>query len=101
MSATPARAAAIKGTTAMRPKAHSERAHAMRRCSERYGYALREHEYHGIIRQIRDGTAEFSERQSHRVSVFFVRLPDGQRARVVYDRTRGELVSFLPLELRP
>lgn len=50
-----------------------------------------------IISAIRDGRSRVVRRQSHRVTIHDVEL-DETVVRVVYDRRRGEVVTFLPVE---
>lgn len=72
-------------------KARAQRQHAKRRAAERYGIELTARRRREIIAGIHSHKYQFVERQSHRISVFLV---DG--VRVVYDRQRKELVTFLP-----
>ncbi|HEX7277887.1 MAG TPA: hypothetical protein VF244_10975 [Acidimicrobiales bacterium] len=76
-------------------KRDAERLHARIRARERYGIELGEASRSAIIRSIQTGTSTIVERQTNRVSVHDVDL-DGQVVRVVYDRARKELVTFLP-----
>lgn len=71
--------------------------HAKRRALERYGITLNRHDMRALVELIQSGRTEFVEHQSHRVSVH--RVPLGtQMARVVYDRQRQTIVTFLPPE---
>ena len=79
------------------PKAQTQRRHAQRRAYERHGLQLTRHDLNEIVRQIQAGKAHFVERQSHRVSLFDIDI-DGRSARVVYDKQRKTIVSFLPAE---
>lgn len=84
-------------------KTHSQRVHAKRRCLERYGESINRDDIQAIIRLIQSGDtrkAKLLERQSIRVSTWRVTFRD-KDMRVVYDRTRKTIVSFLPLEERP
>jgi len=79
----------------------SERVHAQRRLSERYGISLSGKAYKEIIRLISGSTrtnptADFIERRSQRVSIWEVPY-DGRKLKAVYDQTRREIVTFLPL----
>jgi hypothetical protein len=82
-------------------KKQSERIHAQRRLQERYGLSVSGREYKGIIRLIANSTrtnptARLVERQSQRVSVWDV-LWEDKTLRAVYDKFRGEIVTFLPI----
>ncbi len=76
-------------------KAIAERRHASRRARERYDLRYNRHDRHDIVQQIQTGRAKFVERQSGRVSVFDI-THQGVSARVVYDKHRKEIVTFLP-----
>lgn len=78
-------------------KARAQVSHALRRFKERFGITLYEHQYHDFIKQIQRGDAEFIDRQSHRVSRFWVKLDD-QRFAVAYDKERQTIVTVLKPE---
>lgn len=75
----------------MTSKRKAQRRHAKRRALERYGMVVGEHTLDDMVRKIQRGEGEFVERQSHRVTLWKV---DGRR--VVYDKVRKTIVSFLP-----
>lgn len=75
------------------------RAHSMQRAAQRYGVTLNGETRARIIAEIRGGRSRMVKRQSNRVTIHDLEL-DGKRLRVVYDRHRAELVTFLPLEGR-
>lgn len=77
-------------------KAKAEVAHARRRAQERYGLEVGRATRDEIRSTIRGGRARLVRRQSLRVGVFDVPLADGFTVRVVWDRTRGTIVTFLP-----
>lgn len=52
-----------------------------------------------IIAAIRNGRSLIVEKQTNRVTVHDVTLADGKTVRVVYDKHRGELVTFLPTDV--
>lgn len=81
----------------MRSKRECERIHAKTRAYQRYGLILNREKLQAVVRDIKTGKATFVEKQSLRVSVFDV-LIEGQMCRVVYDRHRHEVVTFLPNE---
>ena len=81
-------------------KSQAERRHARRRAQERYGLEFNGTMNKAIIAQIQSGKATFVEKQSHRVSVWDVQIEDGALARIVYDRERKQVVTFLPMPKR-
>jgi hypothetical protein len=81
-------------------KSQAERQHAKRRARERYGIAFNSQMNKNLIAQIQRGEARLVRRQSQRVSVWDVEIAGGP-ARVVYDRDRKQIVTFLPLALEP
>lgn len=87
-------------------KTHTQRDHFKRRMMERYGLTVNRHEYRFMVEMIQNGEAEFIEKQSNRVSAFWLNLTvdDGVgnseivRVRVIYDKLRKTLVTALPPE---
>lgn len=78
-------------------KQKAQRRHARIRALERAGIELSDAKRAEIIGLIRSGKSTMVQKQSLRVSVHDVTLRDGGgRVRVVYDRKRHELVTFLP-----
>lgn len=80
-------------------KRQCEAIHAKRRALERYGVEMTSADLRAIVTGIQEQKAHFVERQSHRISIFIVKY-GGQLMRVVYDRLRQQIVSFLPMEER-
>jgi len=78
-----------------RKKQLSQRRHARHRAHERYGIDVVPGVRKEIIAKIRSGRSQPVETQSLRISVHDVEI-NGQIVRVVYDRQRKELVTFLP-----
>lgn len=76
-------------------KAKAQRRHARVRAMERYGMELGPATRGRIIDAIRTGRSSMVERQTLRVSVHDVTI-DERIVRVVYDRRRKEIVTFLP-----
>ena len=75
-----------------------QRIHAKRRAEQRFGLTLNRRDMRQIVLNIQSGDVElarFISRQSNRVTLWNVRW-DGNWYRVVYDTTRGTLVSVLP-----
>lgn len=95
----------------MASKRVSEGRHAQRRAAQRYDLHLTQADLDKIVGDIQHGRAAFVERQSNRVTVWDVvlveRMPDlvsgalsaehhfGTVARVIYDKQRKQIVSFL------
>jgi hypothetical protein len=76
-------------------KAKAERTHARRRAAERYGIELGASTRGEIVAKIRGGKSAFVKRQSLRVAIHDVTLGDGTTVRVVWDKQRAEIVTFL------
>lgn len=76
-------------------KARAQTRHARVRALQRYGIELGPAGRAEIIRAIQGGRSTVVERQSRRVTVHDVEL-EGGVVRVVYDRQRKTLVTFLP-----
>lgn len=72
-----------------------QRRHAMQRAYERYGIVLDGETESRIVDAIQGCRSRVIERRSHRVAVHEL-VFDGQVIRVVWDRKRQELVTFLP-----
>lgn len=78
-------------------KKKSEQIHAKRRVLERYGIELTQKLRDTIRGKIKRQDGKFLYRTSLRVSVWSV-IHDDKRFKVVYDKQRKEIVSFLPPE---
>lgn len=78
-------------------KAATLRRHARRRADTRYGLDLSRKELDEIVRAIQHNEGEFIEKQSLTRTLWLVNVK-GQPCRVVYDRKRKAVVTFLPLE---
>lgn len=76
-------------------KALAQRLHAKKRASQRFGLALTTADLRQIAESIRRGNSTPIERQSNRVTLHRVEFK-GEQYRVVYDRKRKEIVTFLP-----
>ena len=82
----------------MSDKSKAQRAHAIRRARERYGIDLNRDQYTALCASLRKGAGIFLGRQSNRLTVW--RLVVAERAcNVVYDKQRGTIVTFLPLDI--
>ena len=69
-------------------KLAAQRRHARMRARQRFGLTMTRDVERGLVDQIRDGKA-------NRVTVWRVRLPDGEVARAVYDTDRGTIVTLI------
>lgn len=69
--------------------------HAQRRAWERYGLAIDRGLYRHLIKIIQAGNSTFLQKQTNRVSVHEVLYQD-VTYRVVYDKSRKTIVTFLP-----
>ena len=78
-------------------KAKAQEIHARSRAVHRYGIELTPVVLGEWLGQIQSDTptARFLERQSHRITLWAVRH-NGREVPVVYDKTRGTIVSVLP-----
>ena len=78
-------------------KSWAQQKHAVRRASERYELAITADELAEIVKMIQHNQIITSEKQSNRVTI--KKLIYKERIiRVVYDKIRKTVVSFLPLE---
>ncbi len=74
-------------------KIQALRLHAKRRALERYNFDLNRNTRKEIIAGIQQNKYKFLERTSNRTTVWLV-----HGMRVVYDKSRKELITFLPPE---
>ena len=81
----------------MLSKAKAQQAHGRRRSIERYGVGLTKIAEREIIEKIQNGKATFLEKESNRISLFGVKYA-GEETVVVYDKTRGTIVTLMPRE---
>lgn len=77
-------------------KAKAQKKHARWRCMTRYGVTPSDEMLNAIGKQIRRGKAHLIEKQSGRVSVWAA-LYDQRIFKVVYDRQRKSIATFLPI----
>lgn len=79
-------------------KKKSQRLHFRRRALERVGFAIGERAIREMVRRIQEGEATFVRRQSNRVTLWEVEVPeeDGRKVRCVYDKRTKEIVTVLP-----
>lgn len=78
----------------MSGKQRAQRRHARGRALERYGLEFGPATRDAVLRAIQTGRSTHVAKQSHRVSVHDVDV-EGATVRVVYDRQRKEVVTFL------
>jgi hypothetical protein len=76
-------------------KAEAQRRHARSRAFERYGLEIGADSHSRIVEAIQQGRSRHVETQSLRVVIHDVDL-DGLTVRVVYDRQRKQIATFLP-----
>lgn len=76
-------------------KRKSQGLHAIRRARERYGLHLTQNDLAQLVRDIQEGRAWLTARQSNRVSHYDM-MTRGLTVRVVYDHARHQIVTFLP-----
>lgn len=79
-------------------KKRAEIKHALRRAMERYGLHLTEQDLNLIRKAIQAGASQCVNKQTWRVSVHDLRYMDTD-IRVVYDKERKSIVSFLTHEM--
>jgi hypothetical protein len=87
--------------TPYRSKQSAEYLHAKRRALERYGVRLDKDSYLKLCRAIQEGNGTFLGRQSHRLTVWRLNVPNGDgcvQIPVVYDKLRKRIVTCLPPE---
>lgn len=78
-------------------KANSLLRHSKRRASERYGVNIGRAGLWDIVNKIRSGRAIFIRKETNRISEWKVEH-GGVLMRVIYDRRRKMVVTFLPPE---
>ena len=71
--------------------------HAKARANERFELKLNNEKLRAVVHQIQDGKAEFVSRSSLARTVWNVTC-EGKTCRVVYDKGRKVIVTFLPLK---
>jgi hypothetical protein len=80
-------------------KSLAQKKHAKRNALKRFNVPLTKEVRAFIMEQIRTGKAITIERRSLRTPLKLVKLPDGRLARVVYDKLRHTIVTFIkPVE---
>lgn len=76
----------------------AERRHSVRRALQRYKIELTRDRRKNIIKLIQNGEGHLIERQSRRLSLWSVNVPGlgCGTVKVIYDKNRKEIVTFLP-----
>lgn len=78
-------------------KKRSEREHAKRRALERYDLTFTKTIRYALLDKIKRSDGTFLFRQSRRISIWEVDH-ENKKYRIVYDKDRKEIVTFLPPE---
>lgn len=65
------------------------------RAAQRFGLRLNRHQLRELVQRVQRGDGRCVARQSLRVSEWEM-LVQGQLVRVIYDKTRKNIVTFLP-----
>ena len=78
-------------------KAKSQRIHAKRRALQRYDISLNREDLEKIIQLIQTGKGRCIEKQSNTRTIFIVEYK-GKDCKVVYDKLRKNICTFLPME---
>ena len=79
-----------------RTKQQCQNVHARRRFIQRFGIPLTKELKLQLLTMIHKGHCQFIEKQSNRISLFDLYIPDnGTKIRVVYDKIRHNIVSVL------
>ena len=77
------------------------RDHARRRANQRYGVSINDAKRRKIINLIHSGkVGQFVKRLSLRITEWEIPL-DGETFRVLYDKKRKDIVTFLPPNNKP
>lgn len=85
-----------KSKKVKRNKEQCQNVHARRRFIQRFGIPLTKELKAKLLDLIYAGHAQFIEKQSNRISLFDMNIPDnGTKIRVVYDKIRHNIVSVL------
>jgi hypothetical protein len=71
--------------------------HARRRAFERFDIVLSDADFGFIHKSVKEGRAEFFDRQSNIVTRWIVTLQD-QRVAVVYDKIRHSIRTVMPVD---
>lgn len=78
-------------------KAKNMKHHAKMRAFQRFGIRLDENTHNQIIKKIQKGEAQFIEKQSNRISLFWVDYNE-MKLKIVYDKERKLIVTVMGRE---
>ena len=76
-------------------KKTAQKLHLRSRARTRFGLELTPEDHEALVETVAHGRRTFLGRQSNRVSVFLVEF-GGREMKVIYDRSRGTVVTALP-----
>ena len=79
----------------MPSKRKAQKQHAKKRARERYGLLVNKIDIENLINAIQNNKGEFIYRSSNRATVWKLKCK-GKEVLVVYDKLRGQIVTFLP-----
>ncbi len=80
---------------AKKSKSDNQKKHAFRRCRERYGFYMTDHDWLEMVRMIQRGDAHFVDDETQRVKRYVLSYKDQDFA-VLFDTARQNIVTFLP-----
>lgn len=80
-------------------KKRALRIHAKRRALDRYGVALNRFQLKDLVDCIKEGNGRYIKHHSKRVSEWELKY-EGKTFRVLYDTSRHEIITFLPLRVK-
>jgi hypothetical protein len=81
----------------MNSKKKSETIHAQKRAMERYGIKLNSKIRIAIIKAIQSGEHISAQKLTNRITEHTLELEDGTKIKVLYDKSRHNIVTFLPI----
>lgn len=79
----------------MPSKRGAQKRHAKRRARERYGLLINKIDVENMINDIQNNKGEFVYKSSNRATIWKL-MCKGKEVLVVYDKLRGQIVTFLP-----
>lgn len=79
-------------------KQRSQMKHLKVRFLERIGATMTNELHSKLVAKIQSGQSEVYDKQSNRITVHVLEI-DGDLRRVVYDKTRKQIVTVLPKEI--
>jgi hypothetical protein len=82
----------------MNNKKKNETIHAKKRAKERYGIKLNHRVRTNIISSIQNGKSLWVKKLTNRITEHTLITEDGTKIRVLYDKYRHNIVTFLPMK---